>query len=152
MGDLKTAAIMAGTGAFLKAGGETVYTMHVTNEANSNFGIDTSFGGYTKRAIGHAGVGALGGLGIYGMLNSSNKKVSTALLGIGTGLGAIKGIYNQIYASQHYNSPEYGPGKAEANLEALVRSGGAYAIKGAMVGSGIYGSYEVAKRIAKGVM
>lgn len=151
MGNLKTAALIAGGGAALSSSAGAIYHAGMVEDYGHNFGTDNSLKGYAGRAVRDASYGAMAGLGVYGLFNTSNKKASSILMGVGVGLGAIKGIKNQIYASQHYNSPQYGPGEARADIGSLAKAGGTYALGGAVVGSGIYGGYEVARRIAKGV-
>jgi hypothetical protein len=69
--------------------------------------------------------------------------------GIGAGLGAIKGIDNQIYASKNYNGPGYGPGEARADFPSLARSGLRYGAQGAVYGLAAYGALEVAQNMLK---
>ena len=75
--------------------------------------------------------------------------IGTTMTAVGAGLGVIKGIDNQIYASKHYNGPGYGPGEATADIKSLTMSGLRYGAQGAMYGLGAYGALEVAQAIIK---
>lgn len=70
-------------------------------------------------------------------------------IGIGTGIGVVKGISNQIYAAEHYNGPGYGPGEARADIKSLTLSGIRYGANGAIGGLSTYGALEIAKNIIK---
>ena len=75
--------------------------------------------------------------------------VGTTITAIGAGLGVIKGIDNQIYASKHYNGPGYGPGEARADARSLTMSGLRFGSQGALYGLGAYGALEIAQSMLK---
>lgn len=145
---LKTGMTFSGIGA-----GTGIITGLLDQATDVENGIDSNTPqAYFNSVKRHMGYGASIGLGVYGLTHMSSGKIFGLAATIGTGIGIYNGIQNQIYASQHYNGPGYGPGKAEADFESLAISGTRYGGLGLMAGSGIYGGYEVARRIAKGVL
>lgn len=111
--------------------------------------------GYTMNALKYSADGAIMGSGIYGfnkiITNSlvTNKSLAGAIVGVGTGIGALKGINSQIYASKHYNTPEFGPGEARADIHSLALNACTEGIRGAVTGLGVVGALEVAQQIMK---
>ena len=138
---LKTAGKIAGIGTGIGGAIGVVDQMWDVER-----GIDSNTPeAYKNSAIRYMKYGAAAGLGLYGLGHTSNKKIYATLLGIGGGLGVAKGIQNQVNASKKYND-------TYADPYSLTQSGARFGAVGLLNGAGAYGGYEVARRIAKGVM
>lgn len=138
---LKVASTMSGVGAGI--GSVTGILDQATDVEN---GIDDNTPkAYANSIKRHVGYGASIGLGVYGLSHMSSGKLFGAAAGIGAGIGIYKGIQNQINASKNYNN-------AYADPYSLAQSGVRIGAVGLVQGTAIYGGFEVAKRIAKGVM